>query len=84
MEAFESLNTQVLGVSSDSISKLKKFAEKNGITLPLISDGDKKIKSLYSGKRINYLIDKEGTIRLIQKGIPANEYFLEKIKALER
>ena len=84
MEAFESLNTQVLGVSSDSMSTLEKFAEKHGIAFPLISDGDKKIKSLYSGKRINYLIDKEGTIRLIQKGIPANEYFLEKIKALER
>jgi peroxiredoxin Q/BCP len=84
MESFEGLNTQVLGVSSDSMSTLKKFAEKHEIAFPLISDGDKTLKTLYSGKRINYLIDKEGTIRLIQKGIPANDYFLEKIKALER
>jgi len=84
MEAFEGLNTQVLGVSSDSMSTLNSFAEKHGIVFPLISDGDGNMKTLYSGKRINYLIDKEGTIRLIQKGIPANDYFLEKIKALGR
>ena len=73
-----------MGVSSDSLNTIKKFAERYGITFPLISDGDKKIKSLYSGKRINYLIDKNGTIRLIQNGIPSNEFFLDKIKALEK
>lgn len=66
------------------MNTLKRFAEKNGIQFPLISDGGKKIRSLYSGKRINFLIDREGTVRLVQNGIPANEYIIEKIRALER
>ena len=84
METFERLNTQVLGVSGDSISVLKDFAETNGITFPLISDRDGKLKSLYSRRRINYLLDLDGRIQMIQNGVPKNEYFIEKIKALKK
>ena len=63
---------------------LKDFAEKHGITFPLISDLDGKLKTLYSKKRINYLIDQSGTIQMIQNGVPKNEYFMEKIRALEK
>jgi peroxiredoxin Q/BCP len=61
---------------------LNSFAAEHGITFPLISDKDGKLKSLYSSRRINYLIDMEGTVRVIQKGVPANKYFIEKIKSL--
>jgi hypothetical protein len=40
------------------------------------------VKKLYSGQRINYLIDKEGTIRLIVRGVPDNSKIIDKIKAL--
>ena len=63
---------------------LKDFAEKQGITFPLISDLDGKLKTLFSKKRINYLIDRSGTIQMIQNGVPKNKYFIEKIQALEK
>jgi peroxiredoxin len=66
------------------MDKLKTFSEKHGITFPLISDGDKNLKSLYSKKRINYLIDRDGTVQMIQNGVPKNEYFIDKIQALEK
>lgn len=71
-------------MSSDGIDTLKAFADENGITFPLISDAGGKLKSLYSKKRINYLIDRNGVIQMIQNGIPKNEYFIEKIRALEK
>ena len=82
METFESLNTQVLGVSGDSINTLKVFAKTNGITFPLISDADGKLKALYSTRRINYLLDPGGKILMIQNGVPKNELFIGKLRAL--
>ena len=63
---------------------LNSFAEEKGITFPLIPDVDGKLKSLYSKKRINYLIDRNGVVQMIQNGVPENEYFIEKIRALEK
>lgn len=83
IKRFEDLNTQVLGVSSDSIETHKKFTEEYGITFPLISDEDKSVRKLYDKGRITYLIDKNGIIRYIQKGVPKNRKFLKKIKRLE-
>jgi peroxiredoxin len=71
-------------VSSDSIEILNAFAENHGIIFPLISDVGGKLKSLYSKKRINYLIDRSGVVQMIQNGVPKNEYFIEKIQALEK
>ena len=82
MEILEGLNTQVMGISKDSMDTVKRFANEFGITYPLISDGGGFVKKLYSGERINYLIDKKGTIRLIVRGVPDNSVIIEKIKAL--
>ena len=82
MATLEGLNTQVMGISVDSMDTVKRFAEEFGITYPLISDGGGAVKKLYSGQRINYLIDKEGTIRLIVRGVPDNRVIIDKIKAL--
>ena len=82
METLEGLNTQVMGISQDSMDTVKRFAEEFGITYPLISDGGGAVKKLYSGQRINYLIDKKGTIRLVVRGVPDNRVIIDKIKAL--
>ncbi len=66
----EAADTQVLGVSMDSPFSNKAWAEKLGVTFPLLSDwgGDvTKEYGLYNprykaGNRVNYLIDKEGKI----------------------
>jgi peroxiredoxin (alkyl hydroperoxide reductase subunit C) len=70
----EAADTQVLGVSMDSPFSNKAWAEKLGVTFPLLSDwgGDvTKEYGLYNprykaARRINYLIDKEGKIAEMQ------------------
>ena len=82
MAILKGLNTQVMGISGDSMDTVKRFADEFGITYPLVSDRGGMIKKLYSGERINYLIDKTGTIRLIVRGVPDNQVIINKIKAL--
>jgi peroxiredoxin Q/BCP len=82
MASLEGLNTQVMGISGDSMDTVERFAEQFGITYPLVTDKGGAVKKLYSGQRINYLIDKEGTIRLIVRGVPDNRVIMDKIKAL--
>jgi len=83
IKKFEGLNTQVLGVSSDSIATHKKFAEEYGITFPLVSDENNEVRKLYGKGRITFLIDRDGIIRYIQKGVPKNKKFLQQIEALQ-
>ena len=66
----EAADTQVLGVSMDSRFSNQAWAEKIGITFPLLSDwgGDvTKEYGLYNPKykaarRVTYLIDKDGKV----------------------
>jgi peroxiredoxin Q/BCP len=83
IESFERLDTQVLGISPDSMDSHYEFAEELNLTFPLISDPDKKLIRVYSGGRIAYFIDKKGMVQMIVKGMPKNIEILEKIKQLE-
>jgi len=66
----EAADTQVLGVSMDSRFSNQAWAEKIGVTFPLLSDwgGDvTKDYGLYNsqkkiGRRVNYVIDKDGKV----------------------
>jgi peroxiredoxin len=73
---YESLDTQVLGVSVDVPGALKAFAEKLGLTYPLLSDFSRETVKQYSvmfdnpnearfrmAKRAYFVIDKQGIIR---------------------
>lgn len=84
LEEFEKLNTQVIGVSSDDMETLQEFAKERSIGFPLITDAKNEIKNNYGRGRITYLMDKEGTIRFIQKGVPDNEVFLEQLQTLQK
>lgn len=55
----------VLGVSPDPVSKLAKFAEKEGLTFPLLSDEDHSVAEAYAawGEKKNYGRTYEGLIR---------------------
>ncbi len=69
----------VLGVSPDSLESHAKFAEKYGLTFPLLSDPDAKVatkygvwkeKSMYGRtymgiERTNFIIDRAGKVRHI-------------------
>lgn len=76
---FNKIKTTVLGVSADSVSSHKKFAEKYGLKFSLLSDESKnmleaygvwKEKSMYGKKylgieRTTFLIDEKGKIQNI-------------------
>jgi glutaredoxin-dependent peroxiredoxin len=66
----EAADTQVLGISMDSMFSNAAWAEKIGVSFPLLSDwgGDTTkeyglfVSKYKAARRINYLIDKEGKI----------------------
>lgn len=62
---------------------LQKFVDEEGVRFPLVSDRDRAVKNLYGGGRITYLIDKSGTIRFVQKGVPDNDEFLKQLRDLQ-
>lgn len=58
---------------------LEKFVREENISFPLVADTEKDIKKKYGRGRITYLIDKQGIIRYIQKGVPDNDTFIEQL-----
>src|SRR5262245_1637401 len=73
---FEGNDTQVFGVSVDSVPANKEFAAKNGITFPLLSDFKRTVVKDYGifneeqgfGNRATFVIDKDGIIQHIDEG----------------
>ncbi|MBO0721496.1 MAG: redoxin domain-containing protein [Blastocatellia bacterium] len=76
MAKFEQTDTQVFGISMDSVPANKAFAEKIGVKFPLLSDWDRvvvKDYGLFTGKekylrRATFIVDKEGIISHIEEG----------------
>ena len=70
----EAADTQVLGVSMDSPFSNKAWAEKIGVTFPLLSDWGGDVTREYglynpkykAARRVNYLIDKDGKVAEMQ------------------
>jgi alkyl hydroperoxide reductase subunit AhpC len=94
---FTELNTQVLGISVDSVYAHKAYAEKlGGLDFPLLADFHPKGKvaqayGIWNAERgISYrtiiLIDENGTVRhtqVYEKGLPDVDELLEIIKTIE-
>lgn len=81
---FGGLDTQVLGVSSDSLKTHNDFSRKHKISFPLIADEDGDLRQQYGRGRVTFLIDKHGMVRYIQKGVPRNQDFLKEIRKLNK
>lgn len=62
---------------------LHKFTEEAEITFALVADRNKEIKRAYGRGRVTYLIDQQGIIRFIQKGVPNNEDFIQQLTTLQ-
>lgn len=75
LSAYQGVGAQVLGISVDSPFSLKAWAEKEGISLPLLSDFNREVAAAFGAqydellgfkgvaKRSAFVIDKEGTVR---------------------
>lgn len=87
-DSLESLNAagyQVLGVSPDPVSDLKKFADKEDLSFPLLSDEGHAVAEAYGawGEKKNYgkvyeglirstvVVDAEGTVKVAQYNVKA-------------
>jgi peroxiredoxin Q/BCP len=79
---FEKLNAQVLGVSPDSVATHIEFAKKYGLKFPLLADEQGQMQKLYASGRVTFLIDKDGVVRFVQKGVPNNKEFLKELAKL--
>lgn len=75
---FEKLNAQVLGVSADSLETHQAFAKQLGLSFPLVVD-DGTIRSLYGSGRITHLIDTQGIVRYVHKGMPDHDRLLKEL-----
>ena len=82
LEKFKQLDAEVIGVSADNLEANVKFAAENDIDFPLVSDTRKSIRKSYGRGRVTYLIDKNGIIRDVQKGVPDNQALLEKLEQI--
>jgi peroxiredoxin len=73
---FEGTDTQIFGLSVDSVPANKEFAAKNAITFPLLSDFKRTVVKDYGifneeggyGNRATFVIDKDGIIQHIDEG----------------
>ena len=88
----------VLGVSTDSIASHQKFAEKYGLSYPLLSDSDTTVSQLYGvygeksmyGKkymgvnRETFLIDKDGIVRKVWPKVKPDDHAQEVLTEIER
>lgn len=69
VEAFQGLDTDVVGINGDSLDSHKKFRVKYNLPFTLLSDADLKVadaydcRALMGMKRGVYLIDESGVIR---------------------
>ncbi|MFI5176083.1 MAG: peroxiredoxin [Terriglobia bacterium] len=91
---FASKDTEVLGVSLDSIESHQKFSQKYGLNFTLLSDRDRLATSEYGvmgsflglkyARRTTFVIDKSGVIRKIFDKVDVSKHSEELLAALER
>jgi peroxiredoxin Q/BCP len=65
LASLESAGYQLVGISPDPVAKLDKFAARDNLTYPLLSDEDHAVASAYAawGEKKNYGRTYEGLIR---------------------
>jgi thioredoxin-dependent peroxiredoxin len=76
MTEFEGVGAQVVAISSQGLDSHEKFAEKLGLTFPLLADADKAVADAYGTlgplgfpRRSVFVIDKDGIIRYVHRAI---------------
>jgi peroxiredoxin Q/BCP len=71
-EVFQSLDAEVIGISSDSPIKHKEFAERHRLNFILLSDQHKEVRKAFGVPnnlfgllpgRVTYIIDRDGIVR---------------------
>jgi thioredoxin-dependent peroxiredoxin len=91
-EKFRQHNVAVFGINHAGSESHGKFIKKYSLKNPLLIDTDKKVSTAYGAtkkffkaeiiKRSVVLIDKQGIIRYLKRGLPPDSEILEAVKSL--
>ena len=96
LEEFENLGAIVLGVSPDSVRSHKRFAERHGLRVTLLSDEGKEVlksygvwkrkkrygREFYGVERSTFLIDPEGIVRKVWRNVRVKGHVEEVLEVL--
>lgn len=92
-EDFKDLGAEVIGVSSDSVASHQKFTKQYKLPFILLSDSDKKIRTLFGVKpnlfgllpgRVTYVVDKNGIIQMIFDSMMASKHIPKALEAIKK
>lgn len=98
LPAFKNLNTEIYGVSRDSVKSHENFKTKECYTFDLLSDSDEKVCKLFSvikeknmyGKKVlgiersTFLLDEEGKLMHEWRGIKAQGHAEDVLQTLKK
>ncbi|MGY4690531.1 thioredoxin-dependent thiol peroxidase [Salibacterium sp. K-3] len=96
-EAFDEVDTRILGISPDSPESHRRFIEKHGLSFPLLADEEKEVAEAYGvwqlkknfGKeymgivRSTFIIDKEGTIVKEWRNVKVDQHVQETLEYIK-
>ena len=91
LQMYETADTVVLGVSTDSLEKHNAFRRKHGLPFPLLSDQDAVLTRWFGvydddaneAKRVTFLIGKDGLIKKVWENVHVNHHVEEVLKEIE-
>lgn len=90
---FKDLGSEVIGISSDTVSSHQKFINQYKLPFILLSDDDKKIRTLFGVMpdlfglipgRVTYVVDKNGIIVFIFNSMNAKNHIPEALKRIKK
>ncbi len=91
-EAFSDAGARVIGISSDSVAKHERFADKHQLPFTLLADDGGKVRTAYGVPkslgilpgRVTYVIDPEGIVRKIfNSQLQPTRHIKEALEAIE-
>ncbi len=81
LHEFESLDAQVLAISSQGLVSHEAFSRKYGLNFPLLADSEKQVATAYGvlgplgfPRRSVFIIDREGVIRYAHRALSGLSY----------
>ena len=92
-EDFKDLGAEVIGISSDSIASHNKFSARYQLPFILLSDTDKKLRTLFGVKpdlfglipgRVTYVADKNGIIQFSFNSQLATNHIPRALEAIKK
>lgn len=91
MPGYRELGAAVVGVSRDKVAAQERFAERNELDYPLLSDRDGEVAKAYGvrsmlgfANRVSFLIDGEGKIARVYDSVSPRGHAAEVLEDLRR